>query len=477
MLPDMRSSLEFVSYLLENMLSPQAAESVRSWGANRGWNLNTGYLAELNTREKEILSAFQRVSEMSQRREDAVSGRGPARPTTEDVYNSLERERRQGQLRMQEADVNDIDPAFLRVENFTRYLLDDVLLSQLDDQDKNTVFSLFEEMHLKDALGDDYGGMVYRAGSGSTLSENTNALLLTDKSRMAFSSPDSLRLPYNLFMKTRRTAQMYILTTFVPQEYFLRPEVKMAAMSPLDSGEFYRIFQHIMMTIAKEKIYESLVTMRGSLARLEHFCRVHSSRMGTPLTFSGIEKDRLKQKILSISVKQANDVVRRQSAKLLEKLNENRKKSARESGLYQSARRTLNSFFSPIGAGTEQSWWESFQSGPLGIAAGEVLQASWKMAAIPFLASGLGKLYNSFKGNSTDAAVLALQLANTDLGLGRVENKKERVFDNSLEPLNAYNKLLLLKRKVDLVTYSATFLSRKAEQKLVELKILPNYRY
>ena len=423
-----RSTLEFASYMLQGLIPEGLSNTIRDWGSNRGWNLNTGFMANLTDREKEILAAFQRVNQAGRRREDAVNGRGPAMPTAKDVYNRIDKEQRLGEARMQ-ADVADIDPAFLRVENFTRYLLDDVLLSQLDDQDKNAVFALFEDMHLKDAFGDDHGGLVYRAGAGSTLSDDTNALLMTDRSRMAFSSPRSLRLPYNLFMKTRKTAQMYILTTFVPQEYFMRPEVKMAVVSSLDSGEFYRIFQHIMVSIAKEKILESIVTFRHGASRLEHYCRVYRSRTGNTLSFPFGTRRELFERIVSLTTKQTDDMVRRQSQKLIKKVQDDMKESASESGFVKSGSRwyersdnlkragemTYNAAqginnaarrvyrrlrpptSAPIGADADSGW-----SSLLGKTAGGMVDVFSKMALNMGVVSGLLKYMNSGSGNQMD---------------------------------------------------------------------------
>lgn len=480
---DILNAGTFATTFMQGMLGDEAIQKIRDVFANRGQNLDLGPLgANLTERQKEIIESMKTASAATRIENAAVSGEGPASPSLQDLYSRFEEERKLGEQRMRADDVSNIDPAFLLVENFTRYLLDDVLLSQLDDSDKNTMFALFEDMHLKDAFGDGSGGLVYKHGSGSSFSPVTDALLMRDRSKMPFSSPESMRLSYNLFMSTRKTAQMYMLATFVPQKYFLRPEVKMAASAPLENGEFYRIFEHIIITIAKEELFEAVVLFRGAASRLEHFCRVYRSRKKKPLEFPAQTKTNLKARLAQFILRQVRDMKRRQSAKLAEKIVEDSSKSKSENSYIASLRRLysgggLNPFTANIGAESDTASGSVFDSlSGLGTFVTNNVGTTLLSGAA---AAAILQFINLGKKSTADTRVLALQLsaAGADLSLKTKSGKDgQRSYKNALAPLNTREKYAIIRKKVELGAYAVNYLAIEAELILNEALIVPIYR-
>ena len=481
---DILNAGTFATTFMQGMLGDEAIQKIRDVFANRGQNLDLGPLgANLTERQKEIIESMKTASAATRIENAAVSGEGPASPSLQDLYSRFEEERKLGEQRMRADDVSNIDPAFLLVENFTRYLLDDVLLSQLDDSDKNTMFALFEDMHLKDAFGDGSGGLVYRHGSGSSFSPVTDALLMRDRSKMPFSSPESMRLSYNLFMSTRKTAQMYMLATFVPQKYFLRPEVKMAASAPLENGEFYRIFEHIIMTIAKEELFEAVVLFRGAASRLEHFCRVYRSRRGKALEFPAQTKTNLKARLAQFILRQVRDMKRRQSAKLAEKIVKDSDASRSQNSVASSAGRLwrggslnpFNYFFANIGAEGDTTSGGVFDSlSGLGTFVSNNVGSTLLSGAA---AAAILQFMNAGKKSTADTRVLALQLsaAGADLSL-KTGKDGERSYKNALAPLNTREKYAIIRKKVELGAYAVNYLAIEAELILNEALIVPIYR-
>ena len=473
----------------------------------------TGFMAKLTEREREILKAIQNARTTMIKDTQAIEGRGSAPSSLTDRLARLEERQRLQSL--PEKPPQDVDPAYLRKEQFSNYILNDILLSQLEPKDKMTVYAAFESMVLRREFGENFGGLPYRHGSDSELDDMSRKILRQGYGM--FSSADTLRLPYNLFASNRPTTQLYLLATYVPHKYFMRPEVKMAAFASLEDGEFYRIFEHIMCTIGKERIGDALVVMRHCASRLEHLCRVHRSRTQTTLLFGVDVQDKIKLEIAAALASRNEELRRRKSQALTEALLEASNVSA--SGKWGSYASWISSLlygvmglgmlynysgaptvpgvpYTPtppqltaaakIGADGDRketgglsdffdyNKWKKF----LGLekwAGGEVV------GALGLGTLGLGTLYTYFfKGGgkkTSDVVNVYKRLAESGVDLSMKMKNSEGDSENAMRGLNQYKQLLIIERKIELATYAISLLVHEAEDRLVKKNIYPRNMY
>ena len=175
---------------------------------------------------------------------------------------------------IQDTDTDD-DPAILK-DITAEYLLNTVLLSQLTPEERQRRFAEFEEDILKNAFGKYFDGFSY-----SPFKSVLYGIMGQKQEKMSKA----------LYTQTSSTVQMYLVATFVPYEHMGRPEVGLAIAAPLDTGEFYERFSHIMMTIMRERITSKMIELRTYLSRLEYLCRVYRYKSNPSYILKFTERD------------------------------------------------------------------------------------------------------------------------------------------------------------------------------------------